>query len=379
MTNDRTIVNDSPATADKTTAAYSKRTLLGMTLAELRGVCAEMGLPAYAARQLMDWIYTKRVTSFDAMTNLSQAARARLSAAYSVGITPPVEAVRSVDGTVKFLFAVKGLRRKEESGRPAKTVASSFVEAVYIPDGERATLCISSQVGCRMHCQFCMTGRQGWHGNLTAGEILNQVLALPECGTLTNLVLMGMGEPMDNLDEVLKALALMTGQDGMAWSPRRITVSTVGVKGTLERYIRETECHLAISLHASSPEVRSSLMPAERLWPMTEMLDLLRRYDWSGQRRLSFEYILFHGVNDSPADARRLVRLLEGLHCRVNLIRFHRIPDADLDGVAMDEMTAFRDYLTQRGVFTTIRASRGEDVMAACGMLSTARRKKIED
>jgi len=355
MTDDRTIVND-------------KRPLLGMTLAEVRSVCAEMGMPAYAARQLMDWMHTKRVTSFDAMTNLSQAARARLSDAYSVGITPPVEAVRSVDGTVKYLFAVKGR---------SQTEGASFVEAVYIPDGERATLCISSQVGCRMHCQFCMTGRQGWHGNLTAGEILNQVLALPECGTLTNVVLMGMGEPMDNLDEVLKALALMTSQEGMAWSPRRITVSTVGVKDTLERFIRETECHLAISLHASMPEVRSSLMPAERLWSMTEMLDLLRRYDWSGQRRLSFEYILFRGVNDSPADARRLVRLLDGLHCRVNLIRFHRIPDAELDGVETDAMVAFRDYLTQRGVFTTIRASRGEDVMAACGMLSTSKMEKL--
>ena len=220
-----------------------------------------------------------------------------------------------------------------------------------------------------------MTGRQGWHGNLSAADILNQVLAIPESGTLTNIVLMGMGEPMDNLDEVLKALSLMTSTPGMGWSPRRITVSTVGIKNTFERFIRETECHLAVSLHAASPEVRSSLMPAERIWSMTEIIPLLKGYDWSGQRRLSFEYILFRGVNDSPADARRLVRMLDGLSCRVNLIRFHRIPDTELDGVDMEQTIRFRDMLTRSGLFTTIRASRGEDVMAACGMLSTSKMK----
>ena len=354
----------------------NKLSLIGLSLAELQEVCRDEGLPSYAAKQMMEWLYARRVASIDEMTNLSKAARERLSARFVTGINPPVEAVSSSDGTVKYLFAVKGRSRTEEAGQPAKTVASSFVEAVYIPDGERATLCISSQVGCKMHCAFCMTGRQGWHGNLSAGDILNQVLAVPHSESLTNVVLMGMGEPMDNLDAVLKALSLMTSTPGMGWSPRRITVSTVGIKNTLERFIRETECHLAISLHASSPEVRSSLMSAERIWPMAEITDLLRRYDWSGQRRLSFEYILFRGVNDSPADARRLVRLLEGLQCRINLIRFHRIPDTDLEGTDMEGMIRFRDYLTQHGVFTTIRASRGEDVMAACGMLSTAKNGK---
>lgn len=338
-----------------------KKMLLGMNLTELQQVAAEMGMPKFTAKQLMEWLYKKRATTFDEMTNISKSAREKLAERYVVGVTPPVEAMHSVDGTIKYLFRIR---------------ERQYVEAVFIPDDDRATLCISSQVGCKMHCQFCMTGRQGFSANLTAGEILNQIVAIPESEQLTNVVMMGMGEPMDNLDEVLKALSLMTGADGFAWSPKRITVSTVGVKNTLRRFLEECDCHLAVSLHASSPKVRWDMMPAERMYSMEEMVETLKEYDFSKQRRLSFEYILFKGVNDSPADARRLVKLLEGLHCRINLIRFHRIPDADFEGVDMEQMTAFRDYLTQRGVFTTIRASRGEDVMAACGMLSTLEMKK---
>ena len=342
------------------TMEEEKKRLLGMTLTELQAVAAEMGMPKFTAKQMMEWLYRKRVRTFDEMTNLSKAAREKLAGKYAVGVEAPVEAMHSVDGTIKYLFRIR---------------EGQYVEAVFIPDDDRATLCISSQVGCKMHCRFCMTGRQGFSANLTAGEILNQIVAIPESASLTNVVLMGMGEPMDNLDEVLKALALMTCTDGFGWSPKRITVSTVGVKNTLRRFMEECDCHLAVSLHASTPEVRWEMMPAERIYSMTEILDLLREYDFSGQRRLSFEYILFKGINDSMADARRLARMLDGLHCRVNLIRFHRIPDADLDGVDMEQMTAFRDFLTQRGIFTTIRASRGEDVMAACGMLSTQKLK----
>jgi 23S rRNA (adenine2503-C2)-methyltransferase len=338
----------------------SKTKLLGLTPLELQGIVTELGMPVFTARQLQDWLYMKRAATFDAMTNLSKAHRELLAERFETGLESPVEAIRSVDGTVKYLFAL---------------FEGHYVEAVYIPDDDRATLCISTQVGCRMHCRFCMTGRQGFSANLTAGEILNQILSIPEADTLTNVVLMGMGEPMDNLDNVLKALSLLTDPKVMGWSPRRITVSTVGIRGTLDRFLKESECHLAISLHASSSAVRSDMMPAERLYPMSEMLDVLRGFDFSGQRRLSFEYILFKDVNDSMADARRLVNMLEGIHCRINLIRYHRIPDVDLDGVDMECMTAFRDFLTRRGVFTTIRASRGEDVMAACGMLSTERMK----
>ena len=337
-----------------------KKRLLGMDLAEMQAVVKEIGMPNFAARQIMEWIYVKRARSISDMTNLSLKHREALSQQYEVGINAPIEGIHSVDGTIKYLFKIR---------------EGQFVEAVYIPDDDRATLCVSSQVGCKMHCAFCMTGRQGFSAHLTAGEILNQFYAIPESASLTNVVMMGMGEPLDNTDEVLKALRLITDTKLMAWSPRRITLSTVGVKGNLKRFLDESECHLAISLHAPTPQLRAELMPAERIYSITEMVEVLKAYDFTGQRRLSFEYILFDGVNDTLADARKLVRLLDGLQCRINLIRFHAIPDSALDGVPMERMVAFRDYLTRHGLFTTIRASRGEDIYAACGMLSTKKLK----
>lgn len=294
------------------------------------------------------------------MTNISLKNRERLNELFEVGYCSPSDEARSVDGTVKYLYRVAN---------------GHYVEAVYIPDGERATLCVSSQVGCKMNCLFCMTGKQGFSAHLTAAQILNQVLSIPESETLTNVVLMGMGEPFDNIDNVLRALQLMTADYGLAWSPKRITVSTVGVRRGLQRFLDESECHLAISLHNPFPEERLQLMPAERACSITDMMELLRRYDFTHQRRLSFEYIVFRGVNDTPAHARELVRLLKGVECRINLIRFHAIPGVPLEGVDMEAMTALRDYLTQHGVFTTIRASRGEDIWAACGMLSTMRKE----
>ncbi len=336
----------------------TKAPLLGLTLDELKQVTARMGMPAFAAKQMAGWIYGKRVTTIGGMTNLSLRHREALEQEYEVGRRAPIEAMRSVDGTVKYLFQVG---------------TAGAVEAVYIPseEGERATLCVSSQVGCKMNCLFCMTGKQGFSAHLTAAQILNQVLSIPESESLTNVVLMGMGEPFDNIGEVLKALALMTADYGLAWSPKRITVSTVGVMKGLRRFLDESDCHLAISLHNPFPKERMELMPAERGCSITEMLELLHRYDFTHQRRLSFEYIVFRGVNDTEAHARELVRLLKGLECRINLIRFHAIPGVPLEGVEMEAMVAFRDYLTRHGVFTTIRASRGEDIFAACGMLST--------
>ena len=337
-----------------------KKRLLGMDLAEMQAVVKEIGMPNFAARQIMEWVYVKRARSIADMTNLSLKHREALSQHYEVGVNDPIEGIHSVDGTIKYLFKIR---------------EGQFVEAVYIPDDDRATLCVSSQVGCKMHCAFCMTGRQGFSAHLTAGEILNQFYAIPESVSLTNVVMMGMGEPLDNTDEVLKALRLITDTKLLAWSPRRITLSTVGVKGNLKRFLDESECHLAISLHAPTPQLRSELMPAERIYSITEMVEVLKGYDFTGQRRLSFEYILFDGLNDTLADARKLVRLLDGLQCRINLIRFHAIPDSELDGVPMERMVAFRDYLTRHGLFTTIRASRGEDIYAACGMLSTKKLK----
>ncbi len=338
-----------------------KRMLLGLTIAELQQVVKTLGMPSFAAKQIASWLYVKRVGSIDEMTNLSLKHRELLKEVYEVGAEPPVEAMRSVDGTVKYLYRAGG---------------GHFVEAVFIPDEDRATLCVSSQVGCKMNCKFCMTGKQGFTANLTAGQILNQINSLPERDRLTNVVMMGMGEPLDNPDEVLKALEVMTADYGYAWSPKRITLSTVGLKKGLQRFIEECDCHLAVSLHSPVPAQRRDLMPAEKAFSITEMVDLLRNYDFSKQRRLSFEYIVFKGVNDSLTYARELLKLLRGVDCRINLIRFHAIPGVDLQGADMETMTALRDYLTQHGLFTTIRASRGEDIFAACGMLSTARQEE---
>ena len=341
----------------------TKTPLLGLTLDELKQVAARVGMPAFAAKQMAQWLYAKRVTTIGQMTNLSLRHREALEQEYEVGREAPIEAVRSVDGTVKYLFQVG---------------TAGAVESVYIPaeDGSRATLCVSSQVGCKMNCLFCMTGKQGFTAHLTAAQILNQVLSIPESESLTNVVLMGMGEPFDNIDHVLRALTLMTADYGLAWSPKRITVSTVGVMKGLRRFLDESDCHLAISLHNPFPKERLQLMPAEKACSITEMMDLLRRYDFTHQRRLSFEYIVFRGVNDTEAHAQELVRLMKGVECRINLIRFHAIPGVPLEGVDMEAMTAFRDYLTRHGVFTTIRASRGEDIWAACGMLSTMRKEE---
>ena len=346
-----------------------RKRLIGMTLEELQGVARELGMPAFTARQMAGWLYEKHVGDIEEMTNLSKKNRELLSERYCIGAQSPIDCQRSKDGTVKYLFSV-------ETETPSENGDERFVETVYIPDGDRATLCVSCQVGCKMNCLFCQTGKQGFHGNLTTADILNQIYALPERETLTNIVFMGQGEPMDNLDNVLKTTKILTADYAYAWSPKRITVSSVGIKGKLKRFIDESECHLAISLHTPIPEQRAQLMPAEKAMSITEIVELLRGYDFSHQRRLSFEYTVFGGLNDSMAHARELVRLLEGLDCRINLIRYHTIPGIDLHEASEERMESLRDYLTHHGLFTTIRASRGQDIFAACGLLFTAKQKR---
>lgn len=342
----------------------SKKVLLGMTAGELKELTEELGMPRFAAGQMARWLYTAHVGSIDEMTNLSKANRARLNETCTVGAMPPADSQRSADGTVKYLFPTAG---------------GKYVETVFIPDGDRATLCVSSQVGCKMNCLFCQTGKQGFEGNLTAGDILNQIYSLPERERLTNIVFMGQGEPMDNLDNVLKATEILTAGYGYAWSPKRITVSSVGIKNKLKRFLDESDCHIAISMHSPLHEQRMQLMPAEKQMTIREVVDLLKQYDFTHQRRASFEYIVFDGVNDTPAHAREIIRLVEGLECRVNLIRFHTIPGIGLHGADDSKMEALRDYLTRHGVFTTIRASRGQDIFAACGLLSTAHKQQAAD
>ena len=342
-----------------------KQMLIGKTLGELKVVVGELGMPSFTATQIAKWLYQQHVVNIDDMTNISKVNREKLKARYEIGAMPPIDCPRSKDGTIKYLFPV----RAGESGD-----SGLFVETVFIPDGDRATLCVSCQVGCKMNCLFCQTGKQGFEGNLTTADILNQIYALPECELLTNIVFMGQGEPMDNLDNVLRATEILTASYGWAWSPKRITVSSVGIKNKLKRYLDDSECHVAISMHSPLPEQRQMLMPAERQMSITEVVELLKQYDFTHQRRCSFEYICFGGLNDGMMHARMIVKLLQGLECRVNLIRFHEIPDVDLPGSDEKRMESLRDYLTAHGIFTTIRSSRGQDIFAACGLLSTARK-----
>lgn len=341
-----------------------KKSLLGMTLAELTEVVKEVGLPRFATKQIVDWLYKKKVTNIEEMTNLSKLGRANLSASYQVGAIPPSSKQVSVDGTIKYLYQVG---------------ENQFVEAVYIPTDTHATICVSTQVGCKMNCLFCMTGKQGFTANLTTNQIINQIQSLPEVDTLTNIVFMGMGEPLDNVDELFKALDILTSPYGYGWSPHRITVSTIGTFKGLQRFLAESECHLAISLHSPIPEERAQLMPVEKAFPIKDVIEMVKKYDFFHQRRLSFEYIVFKNLNDSERHAHKLAKLLYGVPCRVNLIRFHAIPGVDLLTSDLNRMTHFRDILNKKGVICTIRASRGEDIFAACGMLSTAKSKQSEE
>ncbi len=407
-----------------------KEKLLGMTLQELKQAAAGCGLKPFVGAQLADWLYAKRATSWDRMVNISKAAREQLADRYDLGISRPVGSAVSTDGTKKYLFEVhpvkagrpvgeneangitdgelsgrpvgeneaNGITDGELSGRPtgvketsgivgevpgrkvgekeANAMAGSevpgkeFIESVMIPEEERKTLCVSSQAGCRMGCKFCMTGRGGYHGQLDAADILNQFLSIDEAQELTNTVFMGMGEPLDNYDAVSRAIEVLTAPWGFAWSPKRVTVSTIGVLPTLKRFLEEQRCHLAVSLHNPFPEERLSLMPAQKAWDIREVLDLIRQYDFSGQRRVSFEYTMFAGFNDDKRHADALIRLLRGLECRVNLIRFHQIPDFPYACASDAVMEAFRDRLNNHQILCTIRSSRGEDILAACGMLA---------
>ncbi len=335
--------------------------LLGKTLSELQEVALSVGLQKFAGKQLANWLYVQRVSSFDQMTNISLKGREALQARYTIGRHAPVREAVSVDGTRKYLFAV----------------GEQFIESVYIPEEDRATLCVSTQAGCKMGCRFCMTGTLGFHGHLSAAEILNQIFEIDSLALannlspLTNLVFMGEGEPMDNLDNVLCALEIMTADYGAAWSPKRITVSTVGIPA-MKRFLDESECHLAVSMHNPFPSERKEIMPAEKMMSITDVVALLKQYDWSHQRRVSFEYICWAGANDTPRHAKELLRLLKGLNCRINLIRFHAGVDRAFPSSDEKTMEWLRDYLTDNGITTTIRKSRGEDILAACGMLVNA-------
>ncbi len=332
-----------------------KTWLLGKSLDQLREIVVNMSLPAFSAKQIAEWIYKKNCKDIMQMSNISKANRDRLSEQYQVGGFSPEKVTLSLDGTKKYLFP---------------SLCETFIESVTIPEDDRVTLCVSSQAGCRMGCKFCMTARVGYKGNLTAGEIISQLQNVEESNKITNIVFMGMGEPLDNFGEVSDAINILTADWGFAWSPKRITVSSIGVHEPLIDLLNNYKCHLAISLHNPFEEERLEFVPAQKAWPFARTLDIIRRFDFTGQRRVSFEYIMFDGWNDSKRHADALIRTLKGLECRVNLIHFHQIPDFPYKPTPNAKIELFRERLNKEGLIATIRASRGEDILAACGMLS---------
>jgi 23S rRNA (adenine2503-C2)-methyltransferase len=337
-------------------AMTMKGSLFGKTLPELQQIITESGLPRYAAVQIAGWLYARRAGSIEEMTDLSKGSRALLASEYHMGTRLPVRSEISHDGTRKYLF---------------ETVSGKYVETAVIPEKRRITVCVSSQAGCKMGCLFCMTGKQGFQGQLTAGEILNQIRSIDEAGQVTNVVYMGMGEPFDNLEEVLKSIEILTSPWGYGMSPRRITVSTIGLIPGMAGFLEKCQAHLAVSLHSPFHEERRKLMPAEAAYPLQDVIQEIRDWDLPRQRRVSFEYIVFKDLNDTPRHASELAKLLNGLRCRINLIRFHPIPDIPLQSSSNESVLAFREMLSRKGMITTIRASRGQDIGAACGLLST--------
>jgi 23S rRNA (adenine2503-C2)-methyltransferase len=339
-----------------------KEKLYGKTLNELIAITKRVGLPGFAARQIADWLYKKEIHTVDEMTNLSKKMREVLSKNYEIGLSNPITSSESCDGTKKYLFRV---------------LNDKYIETAFIPDNERATICVSTQSGCKMGCIFCMTGRQGLQGSLSSNEILNQFRSLPEFRQLTNMVYMGMGEPLDNTAEVLKSLDIMTSEWGYGWSPARITVSTIGLLKGIREFLEKSRCHLAVSLHSPFDDERRKLMPVQKTNSVKEVLEIIRNFHFNSQRRVSFEYILFDGLNDSPHHVKELARILNGIKCRINIIRFHPIPGSSLRSPDDRAINGFKEALNAKGILTTIRASRGVDIQAACGLLSTFEKNKI--
>ena len=333
-----------------------KDQLFGKDLNELQEISLALGLPKFTGKQLADWLYKKEISTIEEMSNLSKNARELLNEKYEFGISAPSNVQVSLDGTKKYLFP---------------TSQNKFIETAMIPDDDRKTVCVSTQVGCKMGCLFCMTGKQGFQGQLTAGEIVNQIRSIKEYGDVSNIVYMGMGEPFDNLDAVLKSLDILTSEWGYAMSPRRITVSSIGIIPAMLRFLNESEAHLAISLHTPFDEERRKLMPVQIAYPIADVVHEIRGWDFGRQRRVSFEYILFKGLNDTPLHIRELVKLLSGIRCRVNLIRFHPVPGTPLESPDEEAINNFRDQLNDKDIIATVRASRGQDIYAACGLLST--------
>jgi 23S rRNA (adenine2503-C2)-methyltransferase len=335
--------------------------LRALELEELRAlVCDELGEPSYRADQVFRWVHERGVRSLDEMTNLSKSLRAALAERATLGTLEVDRVQESADGTRK-------LRLLTRDGKA--------IESVLIPDGDKLTQCISSQVGCALDCKFCATATMGLVRNLDAGEIVDQVYRAREVvdRRITNLVYMGMGEPLHNYDELVKSLRLLAHEAGANFSHRRITVSTVGLVSGIAKLGREDlQVNLAISLNASNDEVRRRIMPVNKRWPIAELLDAIRQYPLDRRRRVTFEYVLMAGVNDSLADAARLARLLRGMKCKVNIIPWNPHPHAPFQRPSDEAIEAFQNEVKRLGLPAYLRTPRGDDIDAACGQLALA-------
>jgi len=327
--------------------------------AALGEALARLGYPPFRARQIFGWMYRRGVVDVEAMANLPQALRSTLRSTFGFSTPRTFSRERSTDGTEKFLLELADGRR---------------IESVFIPDTPVNTFCVSTQVGCAMACAFCLTGKMGLMRNLTAGEIVGQVRVLADALSLRdkpfNIVLMGMGEPLHNYDETMKALRLLADEEGFALPPRRVTLSTVGLLPALERLAREAIMpNLAISLHAPTDEQRGTLVPINRKYGIADIIEACRRFPLKKRARITFEYVLLAGVNDHPDDARRLSRLLAGVKSKVNLIPLNAAAGIPFDRPADDAIDRFARILAERGLTVSVRKSRGRDIRAACGQL----------
>lgn len=338
-----------------------KINIKSQTREELQARIVEMGLKKYRADQILTGIYAHHARSFEEMTNVPKAEHSPLSSVFYISAPNVVRTEISRDGTRKFLFEL-------EDGRT--------VESVLIPDTDRQTLCISSQVGCRQACRFCLTGSAGFTRDLNAYEIVDQALEVSRIlqqerkRRLTNIVLMGMGEPLANFDEVVKALAVITSEKGLGFATRRVTVSTAGLAPEIEKLGSSgVKVNLAISLNATTDAVRDTIMPVNRRYPIEELLAACRRFPLESRRRITFEYVLLKGVNDTKEDAQRLTQLLRGVKCKVNLIPFNPFPDSEFERSNDAAVRQFQKILLDHHYITPVRESRGRDISAACGQL----------
>ncbi|MXW90311.1 MAG: 23S rRNA (adenine(2503)-C(2))-methyltransferase RlmN [Rhodospirillaceae bacterium] len=346
--------------------------LVGADMAGIGEAVRALGEPAFRAKQLRHWIYHRGARSFEEMTSISRAARAKLAERYTLDRPVPAEAQVSADGTRKWLLRFPD---------------AAEAEMVFIPEEDRGTLCISSQVGCTLNCRFCHTGTQPWVRNLGAGEIVGQLMlardALDDWPSarldrrITNVVLMGMGEPLYNYDNVARAVRIMIDGDGIAISRRKLTLSTAGVVPVMRQCGEELGVNLAVSLHAVTDAIRDEIVPLNRRWPIAELLDACRTYGGvNNARRITFEYVMLRGVNDSDADARELVRLLKDIPAKINLIPFNPWPGAPYECSSQNRIRAFMTICLDGGLTCTVRTPRGRDIMAACGQLKSASERK---